>query len=337
MDVLYLTINDWCNTGYRYCECLKLLGLDVVGLKADNYNITYPQGLEVDGRIQSDAMKGNLPIMANAKGLRELAEQATVIHFGSSSFVDTGVDLSKKFVVVNHGGRTYRKNPESSNEVFNWLVDKTLIQCPDLLGHGAKEEELIFYPVDTDFIKPDFSAKGERLVIGHFPSSIEAKGTKTILAAIEILRNDPAYKDRFDYIGWTDTREKRSVFLSWEEQLEQYKRCDVYIESCQLQYNGKHFGAWGNTSLEAGASGCVVVTNDIYPTLYRKEYGDCALNVANDRDQIVERLKRLIDMKPVELLIEKKKVRNWVVAKHGMKPTAERLKDKIYSNFFDWS
>lgn len=337
MDVLYVTLNDWSNTGYRFCKCLRSLGLDVVGLKGNDHSMRYPEQMETSEKISKAKVVDNYPVIVSARDMRGMAEKAHVIHFSSSTFVDVGVDLRDKFVVVNHGGRVYRKHPDASNEVFNHFADKTLIQCPDLLGKGAVSEELVYYPVDTDYIQPCYCQKSDKIRIGHFPSSTEAKGTGTILGAIATIGADPKYKDRFEYIGWTDTR-KRGSFVPWEEQLRLYKECDILIETINPTLNGTHFGAWGNTAIEAAASGCVVITNDLYQDVYQEEYGDvCALNIANDGEQLLSQLKRLVAMEPDELLEAKKDTRCWVKDLHGMEATAHRLKNKIYDNFFSWN
>lgn len=337
MDVLYVTLDDWSNTGYRFCKCLKSLGLDVVGLKGNDHSMNYPNQLDVSPHINKNRLIDNYPVVVNARGLSELARQAHVIHFSSSTFIDMGIDLSEKFVVVNHGGRVYRKHPKESNDVFNFYANKTLIQCPDLLGKGAVSEELVYYPVDTGYIQPDFSFKGDKLRIGHFPSSTNAKGTGTIMGAVKSLEADPLFRDRFEYVGWTDTK-KRSRFIPWDEQLALYKECDILIETVNPSLNGTHFGAWGNTALEAAASGCIVVTNDLYQDIYEKEYGEvCALNIANDGKQLLAQLKRLLAMSNEMLLELKKDTRCWVDDLHGIEATATRLKNKIYNNFFEWN
>ena len=92
----------------------------------------------------------------------------------------TGVDLTKKKVVVDHGGTVYRQYHDSINSIFNGFADHAVIRMTDLYGLGAKRETLVTAFADTDHLTPDFSKKGDRLIIGHFPSNPENKGTEMI-------------------------------------------------------------------------------------------------------------------------------------------------------------
>ena len=69
-----------------------------------------------------------------------------------------------------------------------------------MLGLGAKNEHWIYYPVDTDYLKADYKTPN-KLVIGHFPSNPDVKGTEAITRVISKLEKDPKYSKRFEYIG----------------------------------------------------------------------------------------------------------------------------------------
>jgi hypothetical protein len=57
--------------------------------------------------------------------------------------------LENKKYIVSHGGTTYREKPILVGNYFNQFVNKTLIQCPDLLDlYKNKNEELINVLVD---------------------------------------------------------------------------------------------------------------------------------------------------------------------------------------------
>ena len=94
--------------------------------------------------------------------LKFFVENARVVHFRDSMLIDTGFDLTKKPVVVQHGGRSYRIAHEILNTLFNEFADAALIQMPDLLGLGAKNEHLIYYPVQTDRLKPKYNRNHEK-------------------------------------------------------------------------------------------------------------------------------------------------------------------------------
>ena len=327
-NILALTYNDWANTGWRFTRCLRSLGLDVTYYKGRPHKFRYLD----EGPIHPDLEKGivlsQYPVAILCKELRELLEQVDIIHFFASTMIVTGADLREKKIVVNHGGSTFRIGTEAVKAAFNPYVDYSIIQCPDLLGLGAKNEVLIYYPVDTDFIQPDYEAH-EKVIIGHWPSSPHNKGTARIVEVIERLEQDPSVKDRFRYIGQR-TLEKQTI--PWPEHLGRVRGCDVIIESMQPDIDGRRFGEWGNQTLEAAAMGKAVITNMLSLDTYNREYGDCPLMVANDTAQLESQIRAVVGMTPDELRALKGRMRAWAVEKHSMAATAQRLWDRVYRN-----
>ena len=338
IDVLMLTRSDWANTGYRFSRCLEMLGLRVLFLKGNYHVFGYPKQGHIDSRL--NFMDNKYPVKVSMPSFEGLAQNSRVIHFIASTFVNTGINLNEKFVVVQHGGSTYRIEPTRANDVFNNFSDASIIQCPDLLNLGAKNEHLIYYPVDTDNLQPVYKLQGldEKIRIGHFPSDPFNKGTKTILEVIKKLKNDPLVGDKFEYVG-VKTHSGETHRVSWKQNLERMASADVIIETHKplLDLGGrgeKRFGEWGNTAIEAASLGKSVITNSLSTEYYKKEYGECALHIANDVEALEAQLRKLINMTADELLEDKKKTREWVVKKHSMKATALRLWEKIYSQYF---
>lgn len=324
LDVLMLTNNDWANIGYGFAKCLRLLGLDVRFIKGQTHPSYLLQG-EIHKMIPLGSL-GNpeLSPYVTANGLRPLTEEAHVIHFTSSAFVETGTDLRKKHVVVQHDGGLYRQKYQIANGLFKGFADITIIQGPDLLGLGAKNEVWICNPVDTEMLRPDFGSNG-KIRIGHFPSNSITKNTGEVLRAIEILEGDRIWGNKFQYIGVRGPEQR----VSWMTNLERMKYCDILIERC----NSKVM-EWGATALEASALGTIVVTNSHSRELYEKEYGKWALHIANDYEQCVEILKGLISLGDRGILEEKHKSREWVVRYHSFEAVARRLWDKVYNERF---
>lgn len=338
IDVLMLAQDDWSNTGYRFSLCLKALGLNVVIIKGKAHSYNYPIQAPIDpalsGKLETIYPRVFKPKNAKYKEyLRGLIRSAKVVHFFASTYIDLGIEkeLKRKHVVVQHGGTTYRQAPKLTNNIFNKFADATVIQCPDLLYLGAKNEHLIYYPVQTDIIKPNFEKMGSKLLVGHFPSSPKNKGTKEILEIIQELEKDPIYRDKFEYIG---TRSLKQGRRSWEEQLKVVSKCDVLIETMCLNQGEKIFGEWGNTAIEAAALGKVVLTNSRTKHIYSKEYGQTALNIVNNKKQLKEQLIRFIEMTDKDLKKQKILTRKWVVQNHSIEANAIRLWNKIYKNFF---
>lgn len=330
-DVLMLAVDDWANTGWRFFKCIQKLGIDILGLKGEFHRMAYPEQLPIH-----PILKGITGYPANVPLLKEYAKSASVVHLIASSIIFPGVDLKEKKVVIQHGGTTYRENHEAINGFFNEYTDATIIQCPDLLGLGAVNEHWIYYPVDTDFIRPKTFLNNNKLKIGHFPSNPDIKGTKTIYSVIKTLEKE--YPKRFEYIGtkdgtWGKEFIKNSL-VHWTDNLKRLQECDIVIETLNPDINNRRFGEWGNTAIEAAAMGKIVITNCLSIDKYEKEFGECKLTIANDKKMLYNKLKVILELSDPELTEMKVRSRKWVEERHSMEATAKRIWDKVYSNFF---
>jgi len=310
MKVVMLAKKDWANTGWRFSKCLELLKYDVHTYKLKYTRLPHPH--------QMNRVK-------NFQGVRDQVVDADVIHFIASEYIGLNLDMDKYKVVVNHGGSKYRRAPGKVNRLFNPFVDASLIQCPDLLGLGALNEHLIYYPVDTDFIKPDFGLPARKLRVGHFPSSTAVKGTRTILNSINRIRR------KINYVGIGEGSNKT---VGWLANLERMKACDVIIETVRPSLKGKRYGEWGNTALEASSSGCIVITNCLSRDVYEAEYGcELPLLVANNGPELDARLYEVLSMSADEIQNKKYELRQWAEDYHSFRPTAKRLHERIYRHF----
>jgi len=324
-DVLMLMKDDNSNTGWRFFKCLQYLGLDVIALKGDMHPFYYPEQVPVHPVL---AKLPNNHLMMEAFELGWLAKKAKVLHFIASKLIHPGVNLVEKKIVMQHGGGAYRANHDNINPHYNQVVDTTIIQMPDLLGHGANNEQWIYYPVDTEYLEPDFARHGKKLKIGHFPSLPLHKGTGKI---IEIMKGlEDKYGDRFEYVGVKDT--SRSGLVMWNEGLNRVRECDIIIEAMEMKAQGQTYGEWGNTAIEAAALGKIVITHSLKKDLYKKEFGSCALNIANDPDTLKETLINILSLSDNEIFEMKRNTRAWVEEKHSIPVTAKRLWEKVYKD-----
>ncbi|MDD5353013.1 MAG: hypothetical protein PHS93_07640 [Candidatus Omnitrophica bacterium] len=331
LDVLCLTYHDWANSMYRYVKCLEYLGLNVQAYKGAPHNFDYPHQIAIHTGIIQGKAKSEVPAWTICTGLRQLAEEARVIHYFASTFIDTGIEMKDKKCIVQHGGTMYRMHPKECNDLFNGFADMAVCQYPTLLELGADNECWIPYPVDTEFIQPDYTRYGkDKLLIGHFPSNKDVKGTENINRVIDKLGCDPEYCNRFEYIGVRPGIYYPGELASWYINLKRLERCDIIIETCQPEYGGKPFGEWGNTALEAAALGKIVITNSIHSKLYKKEFGYSALHIANNESELESALKELFSLTDMDIQNRKEESRVWVEEKHSIPATAERLWDLVY-------
>jgi hypothetical protein len=326
IDVLMLTYNDWANTGFRFARMLREnLGLNVIQFKGIQHRFRYPKQANIHPDITRGRVLSNNPIIVEVKRgeITKLMEDAKVIHFTASTIIEAGTRADQANKIIQHGGTTYRSQPDRVNEVCNGFADAAIIQCPDLFGLGAFNENLIYYPVDTDYIKPDDYRRKHsgRLTVGHWPSSPESKGTA------DILRIVAEYDKLIDYVGVTDIEPHN---LPWDAHLERVRSVDVLIETFKPTLWGKGFGEWGNQCLEAAAMGKIVITNSVNEDIYRREYGECPLLIANNEAQLRYQLDKLSWMTDDDLIDLKAMHRDWAVEKHSLTATAERLWDRVY-------
>lgn len=318
IDVLFIAYDDNANTGFRLWQCAKELGLHSIMVKGVSHPFGYPVQAPIHPSLANRPISTK-PLTIMAPGLEHLINSAAVVHLIASTYPLCHVNWKDKNVVVNHGGSLYRQSPEEHNEVFNQIVSSTVIQCPDLLGLGAKNEHLIYYPVDTNLLFPEYERKGSRLVVGHFPSNPSVKGTKEILSVLSGLGVDVRTGGR----------------VPWVDNLKRMSECDVIVETMNVTQDGKPYGEWGNTALEGSALGCVVVTNHVHQKAYKENYGEHALWIANSRDELISSIERLKSLSDEELLSHKIAARDWAVEKHGIVPTANRLWDLVYRDLLE--
>lgn len=310
VDVLFITDNDFANLGYNLNESLRAVGINSVFIKSHS-NPNYP----VEGHVGGWA--------------NEILESKIVIFL--HSVIKPVRNLNNKRLFVLHGGSRYRCHPEKYNAHFNTIVEKTIIQTADLLGLGAKNEVWVLPPIDVNYIKPGFNRTNQdKIVIGHFPSSVYGKSTDIIEKIINRLSNDLEVKDKFIYVGDRNT-------IKWEENLKRVRSCDICIDGCTpiLVDRNNHnkplkFGEWGMTSIEAAATGTAVVTHFLSCDKYKKEYGDHPLQVANSEDELFVTLKRLSLADYEDILQIKKDTRKWVEDKHSYKPVGKRIFNKVF-------
>lgn len=323
IDVLMMTSMDHANTGWRTMKCLQSLGLEVLFLKAHYHPFMYPEQGCIHPTLQKVFPGKAVFPPPRVPELMKTAENARIIHYIASTFVDTGVNLKTKKVVMQHGGATYRVNHEAINKNLNPYITASAVQMPDLMGLGAKNEHLIYFSVDTEFLKPVYEQRGDRLLIGHFPSSSTYKGTGDFLEVISEF-------NEFDYMGCDGST--LQIFM-WLDVLKAMRECDIILDVLAPEAQGRKYGEWGNIAFEAAALGKIVITNSSNIDLYKKEYGCVpAMRIANSKDEVERHLKELLSMTPMQRLNERQAAREWVEENHSIKATAQRYWDKIYKH-----
>lgn len=343
IDVLFLSLQDSASSGWDLCKCLRLLGLTTQMLQGKRHVFEYTDQAPVYPLIDSKCYKLRYEILGSPfivkiedEYINKLIEQSKfIVWHGCTLVVSNAVTPDKmKHSAPFAIGRNYRRDPISCGQHFR-KCSSMLASTPDLYGisHHTKNKDVLLqwpihlekYPAFYEFENP------EKIIVGHFPSNTKAKNTLAIVSAIEELESDEQVKDKFEYIGLRG----HGGTVPWPEHVKRYRRCDVYIESLQLEVEGSKCGTWGVTCFEAAASGCIIVTNQLYADVYKKEYGDCPVYIANSEEEITAQVKKLVLMDRETLLAEKKKTRKWVERNHGYWGTAKRTWETVLKDHFD--
>jgi len=295
--VLNVTSNDWANHSYHNLKSLKAAGVDVDGCKIYPHSFGYTEQLPI---VTKDEMKGKI-----FNGGYDVIQI-----FNSDPLVPILMKGYKGKIVVHHTGSRYRDNPNECNRIFNPIVWKTIHCHSEFFGLGAINENLVTVTIDVDKFVPVYYT-WNRLVFAHYPSNPEVKGTKTIAKIAEQVGVNFHYS---------------AERVTHEENIQRMKTCDVYIELHNPTINGKKYGHFGNTALEAAAMGKIVVTQNLTPEIYEREYGDCPMFLAKDENHLAEILSYINGLSISEIIKLKKAHRKWVQEKHSFKAQGERLK-----------
>lgn len=313
---------DYANVAYEFQESLRSVGIDAFAY-AGGLISTRSKGAEIFKAEKISRENYFLPGGNSPEFMRKIKESNIIIYM-HSKYIDLGLSKEKmkdKTMAVFHGGTFYRVRSKTLNGIFNPIVDISLIQTYELFGKGAKNEQWILPPVDTESLKPKFHPPKKRRVISHYPSYSKYKGTSVINSVMKDLGNSKLSNELYYHFS--------SEKISWEKNIERMRDCDIYIESLSQGDNecsNKH--DWSVTALEAASLGKIVVTNFGFgEELYREVYGKHTLQVANSAKQLKEVLSKLLTMNNVEFQKLKYKTREWVESCHSRKAIGKRLKD----------
>jgi len=302
MNVLLLAVSDWAGMGSLLCQSLCKVGVNAKIHTTKRGKYKHPS------------------VSINRNQALDFSKKCHVIQYMHSVKHPLNINLKNKKVVVFHGGGKFRFDYKNICKIFNPIVDCSIIQTYDLFGLGAKNEIWLLPPIDNDKIKPIYETKGNRIIVGHYPSSALGKGSDNVNKIINNIRGKvPDFEYRYS-----------SERVSWDKQIKRMSQVDIYIERMSLK-NWKNSvsyrtGVWGITALEAAALGKVVVTNFYGKKIYRKQYGEYALQVADSEKQMEKLLIKLLSLPKKELMILKQNTRKWVEEKHSLESIGNRLR-----------
>ena len=301
MRIINICISDWANFSHTLAKAMCSVGLDAKSFTMNIHKFAYTDSSTV---VSIDEMKTEI----------EKADIINYVHTPQRLLELTCNLIGNKRVNVVYSDSLYRSNPPKFNAMFNKYVENSIIALGEFAELGAKNEVYLVGAIDTDAIGQTFGIH-DPLRIAHYPSNPPVKGTSTIISVMDRLTSEGKFQ--FDH---------SNKLVSFDEQLKRISECDVYIEMMNPTKDGKPYGSWGITALEAAALGKIVVTNNIHADYYVKHYGDCAFILANTEAELYDQLKILINSPHKDLKRLQECTRDWVVNKHSLKATGNKLK-----------
>jgi len=319
--VLLVCVKDFANVAYTYQEALKSVGVNAIAYHMKGYELS-----SLNLEHAASVFTGTEEEMDNIQKAKVIIYMHSQI--GRSDlfreFVIHGEDRRKKRLIVFHGGTLYRRRSDTLNMKFKRMGAKIiLIQTLDLWKFAPKVGRVWMLPaVDTDALKPTFQPMKRVKSVAHHPHHAVFKGSRTINRVMDRLIRDTEICNLFNY-----TYDDKTT--TYKANIERINNCDIYIESLS-QAEAVNAHDWSVTALEAAALGKIVVTNVMNIKRYEREYGPCALQVANTEEQLYDVLKGLVTMKSnIEFQRMKSASRDWVEQLHSYKAIGERLKRVI--------
>lgn len=249
--ILLTSSVDYSNLMHSQANALRSIGVDAVDVTLNRHELKYPTQSRVVSRQE----------------LSDLTRRAEMVIIGHSCPTILNLNKCKRFAVY-HSGTRYRNNPEHFNKLFRGAFTSFSDQT-EFMSLG--NHKYVVSAIDPGLYQPTKPRPG-KLIVGHFPSNPEVKGTADIIRMLEPFKND--FEIRID-----------TKVLPYEKNLQRIKEVDIYVELFKPELNGKPYGCFGVTALEALMMGKRVITQDIQQLAYLSTYGFPIFYMANDEQQ----------------------------------------------------
>lgn len=291
MRVLNLSSNDYANMSHENANALRSVGVSCLDWTTN----LHPFGYTTQSEQVSYAH-----IHRNYKDF----DVIQVFHSCPTIF---NIVKDHPKVIVYHTGTRYRQDKTRFDELFK---GRTIItdQCEFLLHNPSFN-----YLAPHTTLKP-VEKHGDKLIIGHYPSNPDVKGTKDIERMLIPFIND------FD-IRIDETK------VSHEENLKRVSECHIYVELFKPEQDGKPYGCFGVSAFEATALGSLVITNNINRSAYEDVYGGQPFLTPNTETAFINTILGLSDFDKYDYAKETFHARFY--EKHGITSTGLRIKNII--------
>lgn len=299
MKMLNVCVDDWANFSHNIANSLRSVGVYCDDVKLNPHINNYSSQSKVITRQHLSEIVNDYDVI-------------NCIHNNFRLFAGYYAHSQSKIHNVFYTGSDYRNNHIHLTDYFNHFVNKSVICLGEFANHGAKN---MSYFIGGTELTPHFRKLKYPLVVGHYPSNSEVKGSERIC---RVMREFKSEKIVFDF---DETQ------LSHDEHIKRLDRCDIYIELFNENLNGKKYGSWGLTAMEAASLGKVVMTMNLSDDVYQKYYGDHKLNLFTDDKSFKDTLNKIISMSLTEIEAMQYNTYNWVNQKHSLMASGYHLKN----------
>lgn len=285
MKVACICNDDYANFMYCQVEAMRMAGVDATGYKMQQSVYNYP--------VQCSISRGSM--------MRNITADVYMV-FHSHMEVLNYINTNRSPVVVVHTGTRFRKNADQiTKECVGY---RNVIALPEFATHLP----------DADYVVGCIDDRSIRQVppvqnrFGHYPSNAEVKGTE-VIRRVSIKAGVPIHID--------------TTRMNYLNHVKRVSSVDIIVEMLKPRQDGGYaYGSFGMQALEASAIGKVVITNNLTgQELYARTYGDCELEIANDEQQLYD---KLIQWRNGDTINKGRAVAAWYHAKHGMAATGKR-------------
>lgn len=291
MRVLNLASNDYSNVSHENANALRSVGVSCLDLCLNPHPFGYTTQSTTTDRRQIMSMVNDFDVIQ-------------VFHSCPTMYQ---MVRHHPRVIVYHTGTRYRQDKNNLDKLFE---GRTIVtdQCEFLLHNDS-----FIYLAPHTTLKP-VEKHGSKLIVGHYPSNPDVKGTKDIERMLRPFIYD--FEIRID-----------TTKISHEENLQRVSECHIYIELFKPEQDGKPYGCFGVSAFEATALGSVVITNNINRSAYEKYYGGQPFLTPNTESAFINTIFGLHDIEMYD--ITKEAMHSGFYEKHGITSTGLRIKQII--------
>lgn len=303
--IVLFCYDDYANYMYSHYLSYKAAGVEVRCIKIKKHAFSYANEAEIVNNNQAF----------------EILREADQIHYYHSNpawwKLINGIIDSNKQLFVYHTGTIYRSACKEMDNLFSNATMTLTDQCEFMMiGYNFQNWKYVATAIDTDIYNPEHDKVSvPPYKIGHYPSNSKVKGSEKV---VEMMNDIFSSRLNFHY---------SYAKVPHPEYIKRLFSCDIYIEMFAPEQMGNPYGCYGVTAFEAAALGRIVITQNIYPNIYKDAYGiEHPFIICNTEKEFKEKINDITNLPQMEIKKLKDKAREWAVNNHSYIATGNYLK-----------